>query len=175
MLLEVSELPQGEWTIIGELAWRSGFFGGKKGGMNKRTRKAGGFIAWRSLKLASPHRGLWLEVIPYASKEDAEMAVPLQVEASQENHRVKVTLRESRVLDNYVIREADTSWVCERDTTTLKGPNVSRYVVGNVERFVFMLAATAYGDGWPLDEVALMASTQANKIRGVLTVAPPNL
>jgi hypothetical protein len=166
MLLDVQDFPFGDWTIVGQRVSRAGFFQGNNV-VYRRTREAGGYLAWRSWRLEEPRRGLWHQIIPYALVEDAERAVPLQVEMGSKN-RAEVVVNESKILEGLSIPGTDTSWVCESYTTTQKGPGVSRYVVGNVGRFVFMLAASARGEGWPMEEVASLASLQANRIRAVL-------
>lgn len=167
MLLEIADLPVGNWKVLGDLRYRTGSRG-EQGEVALRARQAGSFTAWRSFKLETPGGGFWTELIPCASREDAESAVPVHRAAGVKNPKFKGTVTEDRVIDDQQIPGVAVTLISEQLTVTDNGPGSTRIVAGNIGRVYFVLYFTRRGGVWPWSEVTSIAASQASKIRKVL-------
>jgi hypothetical protein len=170
MLLEISDLPKGEWFILGERSWRAGPFSSKNE-RQRRARRAGGFLAWRSFKLTEPYRGLWVEVIPYATTEDAEDGVRSQTASFEQNSRATVKVTEEYMVNGLEIAGAPAVWAYEKKTIGPRGVGIVRYLAWNVQHVEFIVCYSNDGDLWSWDEISTIARSQAEKIRKVLELS----
>jgi hypothetical protein len=64
---------------------------------------------------------------------------------------------------------ADFPFVYEHSVIQPQGTSTPRMVGGNVGRVVFVVSCSEFGDGWSWNEVNLVVSAQASKIREALT------
>jgi hypothetical protein len=164
MLLDVGDLPTGNWRILGDRRWRTGAMG-ERGELAERARKAGSFTAWRSFRLEANRKGFWTEVISYANKSDAEAAVPLHRASLVKNPKFKGTVTEDRVFDDFSIPGVSVSMVSERSNVTDQGLGSTRFAAGCVGRTYFVVACSQRGSYWSWEEVSSIAALQADKIR----------
>jgi hypothetical protein len=167
LLIEIKDLPHGDWILRGELAWPNGATGNR----SKSTpykKEVGGFRAYRTFKLKTSLKALWVQVIPLASILDAEKAVPLIHQHLKVNRFSKVIVTEDRVIEDRTIPGVFNSWISEKKTTGKYGPGTAWYIVGNVERYLFVVSASGFGRDWSLDEAIAIAARQGDKIREVI-------
>jgi hypothetical protein len=164
MSLNPEELPGRGWAMLGERIYRSGSIG-PDGDRAKRSRQAGGVAVWRSFELDAPHRGLWSQVAPYASADDAESAVPILLSIAEKNPSFVGRVVEERKNDELTIANVNHLYAVERITVENRGgAGGTKYVVGSIDRIIFVVACSQYGDGWEWSEVASVAELQARKI-----------
>jgi len=172
MLLEPSQLPGAGWTLLDQRSWRTGFTS-KPSEAARRARHARRFSAIRSFELAAASRWVWVEVMPFATAADAEAALPSLPTLFVSNPRAKVTVTGERRLEPDEIAEmADYPFVYEQTTSGEHGPSASRYAAGTVRHVVFIVATSAFGEGWSWTEVASVAASQVAGIRNVIEVSP---
>jgi hypothetical protein len=167
MLLDLEDLPAGDWKVLGDRQWRTGAIG-EQNEIVQRAIKSGSFTAWRSFKLLTTRRGIWLEVIPYASAKDADSAVPGQRFSFRKNPKLRLTVTGEREIDDLDIPGVSTRLIFEKMTDSEDGPGASRYVVGSVDRFVFVVVGSEQGGEWQWSEMASVSALQARKIQSIL-------
>ena len=170
MSLDLPDLPGGAWVLKSQMSWRSGYVVPNwKSDVARRSRGTGGFIVWRSFRQTDSPLTLWAQVGPYATREDADDAVPRLLLMGQRNPRFAGTVADEKVIEDFHIPDVGITHVVDRSATgSSKGPSNSKYVMGSVDHIIFMIAFSAYGDGWPWSDVSLISSLQVNKIRQVL-------
>jgi hypothetical protein len=128
-------------------------------------------MAWRSFKLDEPYRGLWVEVMPYASAKDAEDGVRCQTASFEKNSRATVKVTEEYVVNGLEITGAPEAWAYEKKTIGPSGMGIVRYLAWNVEHVEFIVCYSNDGEVWSWDEIVTIASSQAEKIRKVLELS----
>ena len=165
LLLECKDLPVGSCKQLDQRTWRYGLEA-KTNEISARARKMGSITAWRSFKLQQSW--IWIQIIPFASPEDAQKAMPDSLRDSLRNLRAKVKL----VSEDSVIFESNVNLshptFVEQKTVTAKGDEgSSKYVSATVGTFGFMIAASSLGtQNW--DEVLEIAVLQSNKIKTLI-------
>jgi hypothetical protein len=165
MLLEIADLPEGIWKVVGDRLWRTGARG-EQGEVVLRARQAGSFTAWRSFKLETPRGGFWTEVILCASSEDAELLVPGNRTTAIKNPKFKGTAGELRVIEDQQIPGVAIARITEQLTVTDDGgPGSTRKVAGSIGRAFFVIYFTRRPGEWQWSEVTSIAASQAIKIR----------
>jgi hypothetical protein len=164
--LDLPDLPVGDWTMIGEQIWRSGYLVPHWGAeVPKRSRKAGGFATRRSYRQTTRPRGFWVQIAPYGLPSDAEAAVPRLLSMAYKNPKFSGTATEVREAA-VEIRGVGQTFAEERSSTgSPEGPSNTKYVVGSISHIVFMFACYELGTGWSWDEVISIAEIQAEKIK----------
>jgi hypothetical protein len=123
-------------------------------------------VAWRSFAQGR-WRGLWTQVSPYASTDDAHLALQAVTYPgsflSNLSSRVK-KIAEPRLLMDLDIPGADESLAIEQDTDGPKGPATFIVTAGVVDSTVFVCAF--FGETtWPWTEVGAIAARQARGIK----------
>jgi hypothetical protein len=164
-LLTVSELPGNGWRILDERTWKfSEFPNLKKGETTDRAVKAGGFIAWRSFKRNEPYSGLWVQINPYASVQDAEASIPDNLSQFSKNPAFEGEVGEERPIGEFKLPGIEHATFFERSTSGGRGNSTTRVVCGNVHNAVFVLACSVTGEGLPWEAMISIATKQVKKI-----------
>lgn len=168
ILMNQAELPGQGWRVVDERTWRSGSIGPRSDAA-VRSLKAGGVIAWRSFGQKEPPRGVWIQVGPYGTVEDAESAVPELFSRSIKSSRFEGRVSEEKsIVDISIPGVAHAAFIEQSIEGTSVGPRNSKYVVGSVSQYVFGIGCTGRADGWPWAEVLVLASLQADKVANYL-------
>jgi hypothetical protein len=167
LLLDQTDLPESEWINNGEFAWKNRT-SGRSGKSVLHNKKAGGFKAYRSFKLRTSHKGLWVEAMPFASDLDAERAIPLVHQYSKKGRFSGVTITEEKVVADRRIQGVSKTWISEAKTTGKNGTGSAWYIVGSVDQILFIVSCSGVGDDWSWEEVVSIVVLQAEKIRSGL-------
>ena len=67
-------LPGSGWRVTRDRTWVTGQLD-PDSEKSRRAREAGVVTAWRSFEQVSTGRSAWVEVVPYATAEDAELSL----------------------------------------------------------------------------------------------------
>lgn len=167
ILLDPSDLPGGHWRITEERSWPTGQLD-PESEKSRRAMSAGGVTAWRCLEQPEPMRSAWVEVVPYASAEDAQLSlgqVPRYFVGTAQSD--EVVLKEQVVEDRTVPGVSDT-WIFEKSTNGPNGVSLARYVAGTVDRLLFITCFSGQGYLWPWAHLISLAALQAERARGAL-------
>jgi hypothetical protein len=167
LLLGSSDLD-GTWTVLGERSWRTGVAGGRNE-IARRARRAGTFTAHRAFK-RGPDRGLFLQVICYATPGDAAARLPdvfsRLIYAKPER---KLHARAGSENPEGFSKEWQTR---ELVSQTKKGLISQKLIAGGVSSVVFMVSVSGYDDGsWEWEDVGLIATAQAARIQAALAAS----
>ena len=166
MLLDPSDLPGGEWTIRGDMTWRTGRFG-KPSPILHAASKAGKFTALRTYQQEVPsERWLMAKVVPASSESDASAIAPRLWSLSFPNPDAKVKVEGEPTVQDVAIDGLSNSLVCEqlsRGWPTESTVTASRYVAGNVGSVAILVECSGTRDDWPWEEVASVAAKQAER------------
>jgi hypothetical protein len=168
MLLQQEDLVGNGWKVLNERSWRTGAWGISPTEAGRRARKQGLFSAARSFEQVPSLRWLSVEVIQFASVQDAELTVPEFQRRFVPNPKARVTVTAERKIEGYEVPGVPDPWIYEQSTIGAKGPGMARYVAANVDHVVFFAVCAGYGDCWPWDEVVSFAALQGRKIRSSL-------
>jgi len=166
LLLDLEALPEGDWKYVQELAWRVGRVG-KKSEWGQRSRKTGAFTAAHTFQWVEGSKSLRIQVIPYVSRNDAQLAVPWLLQDMDFRSNSKFSLVHREDAEGVKIPDVENVHSIEIQGTTEKGPVSSRTVIGNVEEVVVLISGSGSGSGWSPEEISSVASRQANRIRSV--------
>lgn len=169
MLVERVELPGTGWEVKGERSWRTGAWGTSPSEAGRRARQHRSFSANRLFEQSGAPRWVSVQVVPCGSVSDAEAAVPDLQSRFMPNPKTRVAVAREGVVAAVEVPEVPHPWVYEQLTTGMpEGPTATRYIGGNVENVVFIVACTGYEEAWPWTEVSVIASLQAAKVRAIL-------
>jgi len=164
LLLEADELPGPGWEVSGDRTWVTGALD-PDSPKSRRAREAGLVTAWRSFEQAGTGRTAWVEVVPYATAEDAELSrrqsPPYFVGTDQPDEHVVA----GGEVDGHTIDAVAELWVYEKSVAGPGGVRVSRYVAGTVDR-VLLIASCAGDEGaWSLDDLMELATALVDRVR----------
>jgi hypothetical protein len=164
-LLGPAELPGAPWRILDERTWRAGEFGSAPWQVGARAAKS--IVAWRSFTRPDEpdSAALWIEIVPLATPDDAREALASLPRFFLKNARDEVELLSEREVEGPTIAGADSQW-CLEQVTRKKGCDTTscKFAGGTVGACVFVLMCAGLGSGWTWEDVAALASTQADKL-----------
>jgi hypothetical protein len=165
MLLAPGELLGQGWHVIDERTWRYGSYINRiEGEISDRAEQAGGFIAWRSFSKSKTRTGLWEQVIPYASKQDAEDSIPQDLTRFKGNMRFKGTIVDERTVDGLTLPSVQHVRFFEQSVSLGERSSLTRCVTGNVDYIVFTVVVTESDETLGWDRVLTVANSLADKI-----------
>jgi hypothetical protein len=165
MLLEPSDLPGHRWRIAEERSWPTG----QLDPASEKSRRAlafGGVTAWRSFAAAESSRSAWVEVVPYATTEDAGVSLRQVPKFFVGTLRPGERLVAEGVVEGRVLPGVADTWMFEKSTTGPEGDTSARYVGGTIGRILFITCFSSSGAMWPWAEVIELARLQAEKVPG---------
>ena len=167
MILDVSDLPYGDWKQIGEKSWRTGSVGNKTD-RGERAHQVGTFTFWRSFRLRNNDFGMWVEIIPFASESDAREAVPELRSSIETNSRSNATVISESQVDSINLPGSDTARFWKQETSRGEGPEYVKLAIGSVNCVVFILALSGSDaeDDW--EDFCSIGMAQIDKIRSAL-------
>ncbi len=168
-LLTDGELPGNAWRFLDERTWRfSDFPKSKEGEIFDRAVKNGGFIVWRSFESKRSTGGVWVQINQFASVQDAEASIPNNSLGFKENSKFRGVPGEDRQVGGYKLPGIQLATFFERPSTNGHEESTTRFVCGNVQNVVFVVACTDSGVGVPWEDAISIAMKQARKIEEVL-------
>lgn len=165
MLLEPSDLPGHRWKISEERSWPTGQLD-PASEKSRRALEFGGVTAWRSFDEAESSRSAWVEVVPYATAEDAGVSLRQVPKFFVGTLRPGEKLMAEGVVEGRVLPGVADTWMFEKATTGTEGDTSARYVGGTIGRILFITCFSRSGAMWPWAEVIELARLQAEKVRG---------
>jgi hypothetical protein len=164
MLPAASDLPGDGWTLLDEATWRTGRLG-KATEWGIRARALGSVTAIRSFEQKTEsRRGLWAEVMPLASEDDAAEALNDLPNRFVRNPRSKVTFTTEHQASGVMVPGTASTWAYERNGTSAAGDSAERIVAGTVGRIQFVVDVSGLGEAWPWDEVVSIAGDLVHRI-----------
>jgi hypothetical protein len=171
MRIDVQELPNAGWKIVDQLCVRSGFITPQwSSEVSKRARRTGEFSARRQFEHETPRQELWLQTVPYGSRDDASDAVPRLMSKLVANPSFKGKVVDELENQSISIPGVDTIYAVERwSTGTRYGSLSTRYIIGNVGHIEFVVVYGDWSNTLSWEDVTNVATIQANKILGVAT------
>lgn len=165
MLLGPDALPGGGWTVAEERSWPTGQLD-PASGKSRRAQRQTCITAWRKFANAHPSESAWVEVVPYASTEDAGLSlrqVPqFFVGTAPSDEEVVV---DEHVVDDRVVPGVHEPWVYEKSSRGPGGDAVARYVAGAVGPVVILVCLTGTPESWAWTDVLALATAQAGQVR----------
>jgi hypothetical protein len=164
MLLDTTDLVDNGWKMLAERTWRTGISEPNSERSN-RAREIGSISAWRSFSRTNPDQAMWIQLVPFASSEDAATAVIDTHKTLLPNLRQKVTTTSEKVIDGVSIVGVDDPWAFEQRTTTAHGPSCTKIVSGRIEQIVIVVACSGTDEGWLWPDVYAVVSSQNEKVR----------
>ncbi len=162
LLLERQELPCSRWKQLDQRTWRYGF-DAKTNEISARARSIKSIAAWRSFQ--GDRNWLWIQLIPFASSEDAKQAMPRALDTTLSNLRAKVKLVSQHLVDLETEVDLNFPTFTEQKSVNAKGEDASaKYVSATVGKFGFIISGSSFhNQTW--DQVLEIAVLQSNKIK----------
>lgn len=163
-LLAADDLPGGGWEQRDERTWRTGE-AGPETSWAIRARDVGSVTAWRSFERRDGSQGLWCQLTPLASPEDAASALVDLPSRMLANLRADVEVVASRAVAPPVVPGAEHVWAQEQTTLGSRGEGVVRFLAATVGEQLFAVCA-AGDEGWAWPGIIGLAQVQAARIKG---------
>jgi hypothetical protein len=164
MLVGADELPGRGWSTVRDRTWVTGELD-PDSEKSRRAREAGVVTAWRSFEQAATGRSAWVEVVPYATVEDAELSLrqspPYFVGTDQPDERL-VTGGE---VEDCRLPDGSDLWVYEKSVEGAAGLRCSRYAAGTIDRILFIASCAGVDGAWARDDLLSLAASLAHRIR----------
>ena len=148
------------------MTWRANAYPNHgEGEIFERVVKHGGYIAWRSFEKKNSDSGAWIAIIPYASVQDATLGVPTNSSDFLRNPNFHGEAGEEKQVDGYQLPGTESSAFFEKSVTSEDKSFTNKFVSGNVNNVVFVVAFTASDDGLPWGEMISITTKQVDKIK----------
>jgi hypothetical protein len=171
LLLEASELPGRGWSKHDEKTWRAGKFGPSSDAV-LRAKHSGAYNAIRTFGQSATSRAVLTEVRPMATASDAEAELAVSHLHLQLTPNKKAATLTDAVTVEKTEQERPSSTIQYERFAIGEDQRVSyRYIVGNLDRVVYVVTCCALDDGWPWDEVTSVSQLQADRIQSHLKVS----
>jgi hypothetical protein len=163
LLLEAGQLPGTGWHVVQERSWVTGELD-PESEKSRRARDAGVVTAWRSFEEAVTGRSAWVEVVPYATAEDAELSLRQAPRffVGTEDPEAQVVVE--GVVDR-LLPGVPNAWIYEKSVTELDGLRLTRYVAGTIGPVLFITSVSGGAEDWRLDDLLALAAAQAIRVR----------
>jgi len=165
MLLDRTDLPEENWEVASTQSWRTGFMGVFTE-EKRRARRVGTFTAVRFLKRDAPFRSMFVQVMPFASQDDAVSSVPKLGDMMPPNPQSR-TIKAGEVHGRSV-DFLENPWTYEGHTERDGVSHVQKVLGGNVSHVVFIVSCTGANEGCNWNEVISYGSLQYRKIERLL-------
>lgn len=170
LLLSIQDLPGDGWRQTDQSGWRSGVDVRRTPG-GRRAYKTGAFVALRHFWQKSPSRALWVQLLPYATADDAlDYVRKFRSTLIPRNHGVGrrnpgLVRLEEKIVDGLILPGAENAVALETLYARGDRRGCQRTICAKVGNVPFVTSGSAWGDGWDWDELITLASMQANRIR----------
>jgi len=169
MLIDQTDFPDGNWRVYRNNTARVGsrFFGSDA---SRRARKAGSISAYRCFADAAARRQTWIQIIPYATEQDAEQAVPTLLERlilSNTSKELRIT-EDWKIVPEVEVIEMSHIAAWEVCFEGLQGAGSERLLAGNVANVVVVTDSLDSKSNGTWGDVAYVAARQASRVRRAL-------
>ncbi len=164
LLLGSDDLPGADWQVVEERSWPTGGLD-TESEKSRRAVAVGCITAWRKLGQPQSPDVVWVEVVPYASTEDAALSLTQIPRFFTGPSQPDETVMAGQVVDDRSLPGVTRTWLYEKASTGPGGDIVSRYVAGVVGRGLVITCFVGNGERWPWDEVIGLAVRQADRVR----------
>ncbi len=156
-------LPGSGWRVTRDRTWVTGQLDpdSEKG---RRAREAGVVTAWRSFEQVSTGRSAWVEVVPYATAEDAELSLRQSPRYFVGTDRPEEQVVAAGVVDGHLPGVAN-AWIYEKSVAGAGGVRLSRYAAGTSDRILFIASCSGAEGAWQLGELLALATLLADRVR----------
>ncbi|HVA99928.1 MAG TPA: hypothetical protein VNE42_01515 [Acidimicrobiales bacterium] len=168
MLLRVSEIPEGHWGPGVSRSWRVGS-SRVLHDEALRAYEAGVFAVLRTYR-RSNNSELTIELIPYASLDDARSMVPKLWSQRESYPESKLRVVDERIIEGEAIPDVENVFLVEQVTTGVA--KTVRVAIARVENVVLSVGFWDSQGDWTWSEIKEVASLQGKKIREVLGANP---
>jgi hypothetical protein len=166
LLLTPDVLPGSGWRVVEERSWPTGQLD-PTGETSRRALEAGGITAWRKLARAGRDQA-WVEVVPYASAGDAQVALRrLPTFFVGVVPPGETAVEEQVVVDRPVDGLADP-WILDKTTSGDAGLRRARTVAGAVGPELVLACLAGPVDRWTWDDVLPLAVSQVARVTRAL-------
>ncbi len=169
MLLDTADMAGPGWEIVEDRTWPTGELD-PESEKSQRALRAGGITAWRSLGQPGRSRSGWVEVVPYASADDARLSLRQVPRYFVGTTGPDETVVAERVIDDQVLDGVPDTWIFEKATSGPGGTTQARYVAGTVDRILFLTCLSDRKEPWPWGDVIGVARLQAERIGKALGI-----
>jgi hypothetical protein len=172
MLLGPDDLPDPGWAVVEERHWPTGQLD-PSSQKSQRALGAGCITAWRSLGRTEPALSAWVEVVPYATPDDARLSLHQVPRFFVSTAADGESIVEERTVGDQPVPGVDAAWVFEKTTSGPQGPTRARYVGGAIGRVLFLTCFSSPAEHWAWADVLDLAARQAERVRRTPGTAPP--
>lgn len=166
VLPSASDLPNGRWRQQDERTWRTGEAGSDTAWAT-RARDIGSMTAWRSFEDRDSSRWLWCQLTPFATADDAALALLELPSRMLANLRADVEVVGGSDVVPPAVPGAEHIWAHEQTTAGPRGGGLVRYLAATVGEHLFVVCASGAPDGLSWSSVAELARAQAARITGI--------
>ena len=132
MLVAPDCLPGPGWHVTRDRTWVTGELD-PDSDKSRRAREAGVVTAWRSFEQAGTGRSAWVEVVPYATAEDAELSLDQSPRYFVGADGPDETLVAGVAVPGQELPGLPNLWVYEKSVAGPDGIRVSRYAAGTID------------------------------------------
>jgi hypothetical protein len=172
MLLGPADLPGPGWEVVEERHWPTGQLD-PSSHKSQRALGADCITAWRSLGQVDPARSAWVEVVPYATPDDARLSLHQVPRFFVGTAAVGESVVEERTVEDRSVPGVEDTWVFEKTTSGPEGATRARYVGGAIDRVLFLTCFSSPAEHWAWGQVLDLASRHAERVRRAPGIARP--
>jgi len=131
---------------------------------SRRARRAGVVTAWRTFRQPGSVRSAWVEVVPYATEEDAALSLRQSPRYFTGTNGPDENLVAEQVVEDRGLPGVPDAWLYEKTVRGPDGARHTRYVAGTVARVMFIASCSGEPGQWTWDDLLALAETQAELV-----------
>ena len=164
MLAAAADLPGPGWEVAEDRTWSTGGLD-PTSEKSRRARRAGTVTAWRTFRQRGSVRSAWVEVVPYATGEDAAVSLRQSPRYFTGAGGPDEEVVAEHLVEDLGLPGVPDVWMYEK---TVRGPDGTRhvrYVAGTVAQVLFIASCSGEPGQWTWQDVVTLAATQADLVR----------
>ncbi len=163
MLVTPDRLPGTGWRVTRDRTWVTGELD-PDSDKSRRAREAGVVTAWRSFEQVGNGRSAWVEVVPYATAEDAALSLHQSPRYFVGADGPDESLVAGAEVPDQELPGVPNLWVYEKTVAGSEGVRVSRYAAGTIGPVLFIASCAGEVGDWCLDDLMELALTLAVQV-----------
>jgi hypothetical protein len=162
-VIDAHELPGAGWTVMDARSWRTGALGAPTE-ESKRARLAGSITAIKSFEQSRSSRWTFVEVIPFASADDAETMLPKLKDGFLANPRAEVSVTQEGWVEGVELPPDLFALAYEQLTIGNGRPGSTKYLFARASNTALVVCCSAFDDSWTWEEVGAIGVLQADRL-----------
>jgi hypothetical protein len=164
MLLDTRDVPMEKFNFRENRSFLTGFGDKSNDPIVKRARAIRSLTVWRIMRSSRSGRSLWVQLIPLASPEDAEVTLANVLQGLRGDPLAPKMQNQTVTLENVSFEEVSSYVAIEQSSVSGEGGIRELILAGVVDSYEFVMGFGSEEDHWTWEEAIPIVRVQIQKI-----------